>query len=76
MFYLWADADVASAHFLLRDGSDGIGTVGQGIVTIVIRNLRQMQRAAFRGSLHFAADAVLELQQRPVGVELPDQSIC
>ena len=47
---------------LLHDGIDGIGTEGQGIVTIVILDLRQMQGAAFGVSLQFAADAVLELQ--------------
>ena len=61
---------------LLCDGSDGIGTVGRGVVTIVIRNLRQMQRAAFGGSLHFAADAVLKLQESLVRIELPGQSVC
>ena len=61
--------------FLLHDGIDGIGTEGRGIVTIVILDLRQMQGAAFGVSLQFTADAVLELQQRPVGIELPGQSV-
>ena len=60
---------------LLHDGIDGIGTEGRGIVTIVILDLRQMQGAAFGASFQFTADAVLELQQRPVGIELPGQSV-
>ena len=62
--------------FLLRDGSDGIGTVGRGIVTIVIGDFRQMQGAAFCASLQFTADAVFEFQQRPVGIELPGERVC
>ena len=61
---------------LLYDGIDGIGTEGWGIVTIVILDLRQMQSAAFGASLQFAADAVLKLQQRPVGIELPGERVC
>ena len=61
---------------LLHDGIDGIGTEGWGIVTIVILDLRQMQSAAFGASLQFAADAVLKLQQRPVGIELPGERVC
>ena len=62
--------------FLLHDGIDDIGTEGRGIVTIVIADLRQMQGAAFGASLQFTADAVLELQQRPVGIELPGERVC
>ena len=61
---------------LLHDGIDGIGTEGRGIVTIVIGDLRQMQGAAFGVSLQFTADAVLEFQQRTVGIELPGERIC
>ena len=61
---------------LLHDGIDGIGTEGRGIVTIVILDLRQMQGAAFGVSLQFTADAILELQQCPVGIELPGERIC
>ena len=73
---LWADADGGIGSFLRCDDSDGIGTVGRGIVTIVIGDLRQMQGAAFGVSLQFTADAVLELQQRPVGIKLPGERIC
>lgn len=61
---------------LRHDGTDSIGTDGRGIVTIVILDLRQMQGAAFGVSLQFTADAVLELQQRPVGIELLWYVIC
>jgi len=64
------------SSFLLHDGIDGIGIDGRGIVTIVIADLRQMQGAAFGVSLQFTADAVLELQQRPVGIKLPGERIC
>lgn len=60
---------------LLHDGIDGIGTEGWGIVTIVILDLRQMQGAAFCGSLHFAANTILKLQQRSIRIELPGQSV-
>ena len=47
---------------LLYDDSDGIGTEGRGIVTIVILKSRQMKCASFTAALHFAADAILELK--------------
>ena len=43
--------------FLRHDGIDGIGTVSQGIVNIVMADLRQMQGAAFGVSLQFTANA-------------------
>ena len=39
---IWADADGGIGSILLCDDSDGISTGGQGIVTIVIENSRQM----------------------------------
>ena len=68
---------VASAlSLLLRDDSDGIVTVVDGIVTIVIDDSRETQCAFFAASIDFVADAVLELQQRFLRVENARQCVC
>ena len=62
--------------FLLRDDSDGIVTVVDGIVTIVIDDSRETKCAFFAASIDFVADAVLELQQRFLRVENARQCVC
>ena len=65
-----------TAVILLGDGSDGIGTEGQGIVTIVIGNLRQMQWALLAGSFKVVEDTVLVLKQRFLRIEQSGESVC
>ena len=65
-----------TAVILLGDGSDGISTGGQGIVTIVIRNSRQMQRALLAGSFKIVEDAVLVLEQGFLRIEQSRESVC
>ena len=65
-----------TAVILLGDGSDGIGTEGQGIVTIVIGGSCQMQRALFAGSFEVVEDTVLVLQQRFLRIEQPRKRVC
>lgn len=65
-----------TAVILLGDGSDDISTGGQGIVTIVIGDSRQMQRALLAGSFKAVEDAVLILEQRFLGIEKSCKSIC
>ena len=64
-----ADADDGIGSFLFCDDSDGISTGGQGIVTIVIENSRQMQCALLAGSFKIVEDAVLILQKRFLRIE-------
>ena len=61
---------------LLGDGSDGISTGYQGIVTIVIGDSRQMQRALLAGSFEIVENAVLVLEQRFLRIEQSGQSVC
>ena len=58
-----------TAVILLGDGNDGISTGGQGIVTIVIGNSRQMQRTLLAGSFKIVEDAVLVLEKRFLRIE-------
>ena len=53
-----------TAVILLGDDSDGISTGGQGIVTIVIENSRQMQCTLLAGSFETVEDTVLVLEKR------------
>ena len=62
--------------FLLCDDSDGISIGGQGIVTIVIDNSRQMQRALLAGSFKIVEDAVLVLEQGFLRIEQSGQAVC
>ena len=64
------------AVILLGDGNDGISTGGQSIVTIVIRNSRQMQRALLAGSFKVVEDTVLVLEQRFLWIEKSRESVC
>jgi hypothetical protein len=65
-----------TAVILLGDGSDGISTGDQGIVTIVIGNSRQMQRALLAGSFKIVEDAVLVLEQGFLRIEQSRESVC
>ena len=65
-----------TAVILLGDDSDGISTGGQGIVTIVIENSRQMQRALLAGSFKIVEDAVLVLEKRFLRIEQPRERVC
>ena len=61
---------------MLGDDSDGISTGGQGIVTIVIENFRQMQRALLAGSFEVVEDTVLVLEQRFLRIEQSRERVC
>ena len=65
-----------TAVILLSDGSDGISTGGQGIVTIVIGNSRQMQSAFLARSFEIVEDAVFVLEQRFLRIEKSCESVC
>ena len=65
-----------TAVIFLGDDNDGIGTGGQGIVTIVIWNSRQMQRAFLAGSFKIVEDAVLVLEQRFLRIEKSCERVC
>ena len=62
--------------FLLGDGNDGISIGGQDIVTIVIGNSRQMQRAFLAGSFEIVEDAVFVLEQRFLRIEQSRERVC
>ena len=62
--------------FLRCDGSDGIGTGGHGIVTIVIGDHRQMQGALLAGPFEIIEDAVFVLKQRLLRIEQSGQRVC
>ena len=64
------------AVILLGDGNDGISTGRQGIVTIVIGNSCQMQRAFFAGSFEVVENTLLILEQRFLRIEKSRESVC
>ena len=67
---------VASAHFYSVTIVTVSAPVGQGIVTILIGNSRQMQGAFLAGSFKVVEDTVLVLEQSFLRIEQSRECVC
>ena len=67
---------VASAHFYSVTKVTVSAPGGQGIVTIVIGDSRQMQRALLAGSFKIVENAVFVLEQRFLRIKKSCECVC